>query len=164
MSNKEETLFYLEKYLEQYDKVFLLWNSIEEEKKIELLNKSNADDKRKELLQLIFALCNLEISVFESQRVLLLIPSLIFHTISNIEEKNVMWKNEKKKHHIVEKHFVHCCEIADDKAKSLFDFYHIYEFSDRFQIISREERYGSLFQLVDTGLLTLDEMAKALLH
>ncbi len=56
-------------------------------------------------------------------------------------------------------------QIMEGEAKELCRLYSIYEFSDRFQIISDETMlYGSLFQLVHTGLLSLRESVAALLY
>lgn len=54
--------------------------------------------------------------------------------------------------------------ISREEAEALYGLYSMYEFSDRFQIISRTETYGDVFQLVDTGLITLEEAIEALLH
>lgn len=56
-------------------------------------------------------------------------------------------------------------QITEDESKQLCRLYSMYEFSDRFQILSSETLlYGSLFQLVDAGLLSLRESVSALLH
>ena len=56
-------------------------------------------------------------------------------------------------------------QITEGESKQLCSLYSMYEFSDRFQIVSGETRfYGSLFQLVDVGLLSLRESVSALLH
>ena len=55
-------------------------------------------------------------------------------------------------------------------ARALWQLYHMYEFSDRFQMVFRpkpfsgEERMGSLFHLVDTGVFDMEEVWEALLH
>lgn len=56
-------------------------------------------------------------------------------------------------------------QISEDESKQLCRLYSMYEFSDRFQILSGETMlYGSLFQLVDMGLLSLRESVSALLY
>ena len=41
--------------------------------------------------------------------------------------------------------------------------YHMYDFSDKFYIISRENMYGNIFNLVDCGLLTDEQAYEAIL-
>lgn len=56
-------------------------------------------------------------------------------------------------------------QITEYESKQLCRLYSMYEFSDRFQIISgKTTLYGNLFQLVDTGLLSLRESVSALLY
>lgn len=56
-------------------------------------------------------------------------------------------------------------QIIEYESEQLCRLYSIYEFSDRFQIISESTLlYGSLFQLVNTGLLSPGESVSALLH
>ena len=65
---------------------------------------------------------------------------------------------------------VQYCRLDGKEARTLWKLYHMYEFSDRFQIIFRAERFseeepwGSLFRLVDTGVLDMEEVWEALLH
>lgn len=54
--------------------------------------------------------------------------------------------------------------ISREETEALCRLYFMYEFSNRFQVISRTETYGDVFQLVDTGLITLEEAIEALLH
>jgi uncharacterized protein YegL len=55
-------------------------------------------------------------------------------------------------------------QITEIQAKQLYKLYSMYEFSDRFQMISRKVTYGGLLHLVDTGILNLEEATEALLH
>lgn len=56
-------------------------------------------------------------------------------------------------------------QITEDESKQLCRLYSMYEFTDRFQVISDGTMlYGSLFQLVNTGLLSLREFVEALLY
>lgn len=56
-------------------------------------------------------------------------------------------------------------QITEAEARELCRLYCMYEFSDRFQIISEETMlYGSIFQLVDAGLLSHRESVAALLQ
>lgn len=55
-------------------------------------------------------------------------------------------------------------QITKEELQTLKQLYCMYEFSDRFQVISWESQYGSLFNLVDTGILTMEEAFQALLH
>lgn len=54
--------------------------------------------------------------------------------------------------------------ISHAETQMLCRLYDMYEFSDRFHILSREEQYGGLLNFVDTGLLSAEEMLDALLH
>lgn len=53
-------------------------------------------------------------------------------------------------------------QIAGKEQEQLLQLYHMYEFSDRFSVISAESTYGSLFNLVEAGLLAMEEAAEAL--
>lgn len=56
-------------------------------------------------------------------------------------------------------------DLTKKEAQQLVDLYLTYEFSDQFLLISRETtNYASLFHLVDTGILTMEEAFEALLH
>ncbi len=54
-------------------------------------------------------------------------------------------------------------QVTEAEARFLDRLYHMYEFSDRFSVVSRSSLYGGLFQLMDTGLLSSEEAAEALL-
>ncbi|HBA50116.1 MAG TPA: hypothetical protein DCZ91_20450 [Lachnospiraceae bacterium] len=54
-------------------------------------------------------------------------------------------------------------QITEENARFLLSLYHMYEFSDRFRLISTREICGSLFQLADTGLLSREEVWEAML-
>lgn len=58
---------------------------------------------------------------------------------------------------------VECRRITEENARFLLSLYHMYEFSDRFRLISTRERCGSLFQFSETGLLSMEEVWEALL-
>lgn len=47
-----------------------------------------------------------------------------------------------------------CRKISSQMALQLNKLYHMYEFSDRFQLFSREECFGGIFNFVDMGILT----------
>lgn len=52
--------------------------------------------------------------------------------------------------------------ITEKKADDLSRLYHMYEFSDRFFLVSRERSYACLFDFMDTGVLCLEEVFSAL--
>lgn len=56
-------------------------------------------------------------------------------------------------------HERHLCE----DGKKFQELYFMYEFSDRFQVLSRSEYFGSMLNLVDVGILTYEELVEALL-
>lgn len=53
-------------------------------------------------------------------------------------------------------------QIAEENQMQLLRLYHMYEFSDRFSVLSEENAYGGLFHLVTTGQLSMEEAAQAL--
>ncbi len=53
-------------------------------------------------------------------------------------------------------------QLMEEEQEQFLRLYYMYEFSDRFSVISRESAYGGLFHLVETGLLSMDEAAQAL--
>lgn len=53
-------------------------------------------------------------------------------------------------------------QITMEEQEQLLQLYHMYEFSDRFSVILTESTYGSLFNLVEAGLLDMEEAAEAL--
>lgn len=56
-----------------------------------------------------------------------------------------------------------CRKISSQMALQLNKLYHMYEFSDRFQLFSREKCFGGIFNFVDMGILTKEEAFSALL-
>lgn len=54
-------------------------------------------------------------------------------------------------------------KISCQTAARLKELYFMYEFSDRFRLLSREECFGGILNLVDTGILTKEEAFSALL-
>lgn len=55
-------------------------------------------------------------------------------------------------------------QITEAEEEWLSRFYFLYEFSDRFLLLSDQGTYGSLFRLIETGLLEPDEALEALLY
>ena len=55
-------------------------------------------------------------------------------------------------------------QISEEEYRRLWDLYFLYECSDRFQVLADRGMYGSLLNYVDTGLLTVEEAAEALLR
>lgn len=53
-------------------------------------------------------------------------------------------------------------DFTEEERQYLLKLYFLYEFSDRFQVISDDTPYGNIFNLVKTGLLTAEEAAQAL--
>lgn len=54
-------------------------------------------------------------------------------------------------------------QLSHEEACELSQLYLTYEFSDRFALISEQEQYGTIFNYVDTGILTEEEAVKAIL-
>lgn len=55
-------------------------------------------------------------------------------------------------------------QITKKTCDALYKLYHLYEFSDRFQILSREISYGGLFNFNDVGIIDREDIFTALLH
>lgn len=53
--------------------------------------------------------------------------------------------------------------LPSEKYQDLSLLYHTYEFSDRFKVIGRNRQYGGLFNYVDNGLLTEQEVFELIL-
>lgn len=53
-------------------------------------------------------------------------------------------------------------QITKEEENYLKHLYYMYEFSDRFFVLSKEHQYGQLFNFVDTGLLKPEEVWEVL--
>lgn len=53
-------------------------------------------------------------------------------------------------------------QITAEQQAELLKTYHMYEFSDRFRIVSRDSRFGSIWNYVDAGILTDQEALEAI--
>ena len=53
--------------------------------------------------------------------------------------------------------------IARRESSELRNLYYMYEFSDKFQVLSNPNNFGTLFNFCDTGLLSLEEALEAIL-
>ncbi len=54
--------------------------------------------------------------------------------------------------------------INEEAAKKLCTLYHIYEFADNFTILEKNSTFATIFNYVQTGILTLEEAWQALLE
>lgn len=54
--------------------------------------------------------------------------------------------------------------ISAEEMKDVLEIYRIYDFSDKVIFISDSEQYGNLFNYVNNGILTTEEMVEALLY
>jgi len=52
--------------------------------------------------------------------------------------------------------------ISVEMEKEMLDFYYMYEFSDRFWVVDNGQQYGSLWNYVESKILTFDEAVEAL--
>ena len=55
-------------------------------------------------------------------------------------------------------------QITEEQQAELLKIYHMYEFSDRFSVVSRDSRFGSLWNYVDAGILTEQEALEVLIR
>lgn len=55
-------------------------------------------------------------------------------------------------------------QITADQQAELLKIYHMYEFSDRFRVVSRDDQFGSIWNYVDTGIMTEQEALEALVR
>lgn len=53
-------------------------------------------------------------------------------------------------------------QITIEQQAELLKVYHMYEFSDRFRVVSRDSRFGSIWNYVDAGILTEREALEAI--
>ena len=58
----------------------------------------------------------------------------------------------------------HIRYISRYEMEEILDMYRLYDFSDKFTVISESSQFGSLFNYLKTGVLTKEEMAEALLY
>lgn len=83
--------------------------------------------------------------------------------------RSCVFKNTQKKIWIYSCNEVCCSEpisrarISPEEERRMLEIYRTYEFSDRFYVIGFTDMYGSLFQYMDTGILTAEEIIEALL-
>ncbi|MCI8822512.1 MAG: hypothetical protein HFI15_08360 [Lachnospiraceae bacterium] len=53
---------------------------------------------------------------------------------------------------------VSCGRISPKEEEEIRKLYHTYEFSDRFYVISRSRIHGTLFDYMDQGILSAEEL------
>lgn len=53
-------------------------------------------------------------------------------------------------------------QITTEQQTELLKIYHVYEFSDRFRVVSRSGQFGSIWNYVDAGILTEQEALEAI--
>lgn len=51
-----------------------------------------------------------------------------------------------------------CREISDKEKEELQQLYYLFDFSDKFFVISERETHGHLSNYLDTGLLSMEEI------
>lgn len=55
-------------------------------------------------------------------------------------------------------------QISMEQQTELLKMYHMYEFSDRFRVVSRDSQFGSIWNYVDAGILTEQEALEAIVR
>lgn len=123
-----------------------LENALENYDKTFLVWDQGNQEERDKLWKLIQALCDQEAIHCAEKKCL------------------VLFSREEYRALIPENSPVTCRLITEEKARFYYRLYHLYEFSHRFSVISKSAMYGSLFDLMDTGLLDKQEAAEVLLH
>lgn len=53
-------------------------------------------------------------------------------------------------------------QITAEQESELLKICHMYEFSDRFRVVSRDSRFGSIWNYVEAGILTEQEALEAI--
>lgn len=53
--------------------------------------------------------------------------------------------------------------ITRDEEREILDFYHMYEFSDKFLVLENSSQYGSVFDYVEAGIISFDEAIRSLI-
>ncbi len=60
-----------------------------------------------------------------------------------------------------------CCaeqrQITKEDCNMFYQLYYMYEFSDRFRILSKENSYGSIWNLFDADILDIEDVFEAIL-
>lgn len=54
-------------------------------------------------------------------------------------------------------------KLTDEEQGAMLQLYAMYDFSDRFQVLSDNPQYGGLLNYVKTGLMTMEEVFRAIL-
>ncbi len=55
------------------------------------------------------------------------------------------------------------CQITEEQQNQLLNIYNMYEFSGAFYYVTKKNRYGTIWNYVDTGILTMQEAIRSLL-
>lgn len=55
-------------------------------------------------------------------------------------------------------------KLTDEEQKRIQELYMMYDFSDHFHMISNDSKYGGLFNYVNAGIMTREEVFQALLN
>lgn len=93
--------------------------------------------------ELLSAFCQSEAACETSRKLLVLFSGQILPQLKNITFR----------------------QISEEEAGLLKKLYFMYQFSDKFLVVSKEStNYASLFHFVDTGVLSTEEAFEALLH
>lgn len=109
-------------------------------------------------------ICKLEKAIVSGKRIILFNcdNNTILNTILNkievdkIENVEIWVKKEYySKSKIVK-------VITDEEIFDLLKLYKMYEFSNRFYVVSDSEQYGNVFNYIRNGIITEEEMADAL--
>ncbi len=113
----------------------------------------------------------LECYLNEYDRIILIINSSIGESdlVSKFINSEAVKNNTKKimimsSDNAPESEYYVYYRLSKAEEKQLVSLYMMYEFSDRFQILAYGNNFGNIFNYVNTGLMTWEEMFEAILY
>lgn len=54
--------------------------------------------------------------------------------------------------------------LTEEEWETIYCLYYMYEFSNRFRMVTKDAMYGNIFELVKNGLITYEEALEAILR
>jgi len=101
-------------------------------------------------------------------KVLVFLPNCNPLFVKNFCESDILANTENVRIYMSETSYSGVKEnvriISLVEIEEILKLYHMYEFSNRLQIIGKNKQYGSLLNYLDTGILTETEVFEAILN